>query len=132
MSAPSFSHLSAHSNRPPSSNLDHPLAVVLGWLILFTSVGIHFYALGAKSDPNLLAYDESATWRSVDLPAATASEVLFARQDFTSMQPLGAVGTIHKLSPALRTQATLSLVNAASLTSTTSMEATLVALNFGY
>lgn len=127
--------LSAVQSSSSASKLDHPLAAFLGSLTLVFVVAAHFYALGAKSDPALLAYDESASWQLVESPyystgLATASSVLFSDQDFSKLQSTDSSGTILSTSPSLPHTSHRGFGLSASPADSSGMEATLLVLNF--
>ncbi len=110
--------------------MGHPLESFFGCLILVACVGMHFYALGSKSDPALLAYDEAQTWQ---LPASmtepTASEVLFASHN-QDLRPV-ATGTLSYTPSSPLSQRAAAPV-ATFLPAPSNLEATLLTLNFGY
>lgn len=109
----------------------HPLELLLGCLILLLSVGAHYFALGSKSDPALLAYDESSSWRQPALQlAGGASEVLFASHQ--EALPMPSAGTILTTT-GFSFERPASLAVPSVLTpASSSLEATLLTLNFGY
>lgn len=118
-----------------SSKLDNPIAAFLGCLILLAVVTIHFYALGAKSDPSILAYDESASWQLGPPPhtalVASASTVLFSVQDSTSLTSSSTLGTIQSTQSVMPPLPTRGFGMATSPSTSTGLEATLLVLNFG-
>lgn len=117
------------------SRISHPIVQCLGMILLAASVFAHFYALGARSEADRVAYDESATWMNLGngmLADATATEVLFSRasKDFAATAA-PASGTIQMVTSSLEMAAnpvrTLPMLAGAD-----NLEATLVALNYGY
>jgi hypothetical protein len=132
---PSFPPLSLGSSQSSTGNsrLDNPFAAFLGSVILLAVVTVHFYALGAKSDPAVLAYDESASWLQVKSPSsplvASASAVLFSRQDFSKLQTLDT--TIHNVESTMPAMPFRGFGMGTSPSNSTGLEATLLVLNFG-
>lgn len=122
------------SNSTDDSNLDHPLAAFFGSLILVAVVTIHFYALGAKSDPSVLAYNESDSWQLPDAsPAglASASQVLFSRRDFSSLNASLGSGTILDASSTIQPAHSRGFGLGTSPSDSSGLEAALLVLNFG-
>jgi|GEM_PF-6716340 len=125
------------SSGPSASvaKLDNPLAAFLSSLVLVLVVAIHFYALGAKSDPAVLAYDESATWQLVETAPATsvasASSVLFSKQDFSKLQSGASSGTILSTDTTILPSSNRSFGLSHSPSDSFGLEATLLVLNFG-
>ena len=117
------------------SKLDHPLSALAGCILLLASVSMHFYALGAKADPALLAYDESASWQVPQAGTypvyASASEVLFAPWDFSTLQP-AVPQTIQSTAARMHPAPQPGFALGGSTASSTGMEAALLVLNFGY
>jgi hypothetical protein len=115
-----------------ASKLDNPLAAFLGSLVL---VAIHFYALGAKSDPAVLAYDESSTWQLVETApsssVASASSVLFSKQDFSNLDATASTGTILSTNTTILPNSNRSFGLSNSPSDSFGLEATLLVLNFG-
>lgn len=118
------------------SRISHPLVQGVGLLLLAASVFTHFYALGAKSEADRIVYDESATWIHLGkglLADATATEVLFSRasRGFAKSVPTQGTGTILSVTSSLEMAAnpvrTLPMLAGAD-----NLEATLLALNYGY
>jgi hypothetical protein len=133
----SFSPLSLdslHSSKG-SSKLDNPLAAFLGSLILLAVVTVHFYALGAKSDPAILAYDESASWQLIDSAQspllASASSVLFSVQDSSPKPGSSEMGTILSVQSGMPALSSRGFGMSTSPSTSTGLEATLLVLNFG-
>ncbi len=118
--------LSSRSFPPPHQ----PLEQVLGCLILVLCVSAHFFALGSKADPELLAYDESQSWQvPVDFIAPTASEVLFASKNTWQSPASRTLGMTEKPVLSLAPGTTLGApLQATAL----QFEAALVALNFRF
>jgi len=118
-----------------ASKLDNPLAAFLGSLVLVFVVAIHFYALGAKSDPAVLAYEESATWQIVETAqsssVASASSVLFSKQDFSSLDATASTGTILSTNTTIIPNSNRSFGLSNSPSNSFGLEATLLVLNFG-
>jgi hypothetical protein len=133
----SFSPLylgSPHSSTA-NSKLDNPVAAFFGSLILLGVVTIHFYALGAKSDPAILAYDESASWHLIESThtplVASASSVLFSVQHSASPQTLSELGTIQNVQSIMPALPSRGFGMSTSPSTSTGLEATLLVLNFG-
>jgi hypothetical protein len=127
-------YLSSGQSSSAPSRLDNPLAAFLGSLVLVIVVAVHFYALGAKADPALLAYDESASWQRVATsPAtlATASAVLFSDQDFSALQSTASSGTILTTSFNHPPASNRGFGMSTSPSDSFGLEATLLVLNFG-
>lgn len=133
----SFSPLSIdslHSSKG-SSKLDNPLAAFLGSLILLAVVTVHFYALGAKSDPSILAYNESDSWQLESITQSTllasASSVLFSTQE-SSPKPISSeIGTILSVQSGMPALSSRGFGMSTSPSTSTGLEATLLVLNFG-
>jgi hypothetical protein len=117
------------------SRITHPLVQVFGLLVLASCVATHFYALGARSEADGIAYNESATWKNLGkgmLADASATEVLFSRASrHFAAASLPASGTIQNLPSSLQ-QAASPNRNLPRLASPDDLEATLLALNYGY
>jgi len=116
------------------SRITHPLVQILGVLVLATSVATHFYALGARSEADGIVYDESATWIGKGMLAdATATEVLFSRasRNFATTTSAPTSGTIQMVTSSLELAASPTR-NSPMLTGAGDLEATLLALNYGY
>lgn len=128
-------YLAAGQHSASASKLDNPLAAFLGSLTLVFVVAVHFYALGAKSDPALLAYDESDSWRlaaaSPNQSLTSASSVLFSKRDHSSLRAQASGGTILSSKSDILPGSSRSFGLSASPANSTGLEATLLVLNFG-
>jgi hypothetical protein len=117
------------------SKMDHPAAAFLSCLILLAVVTVHFYALGAKSDPAILAYDESASWQLIDSAQtpllASASSVLFSVQDSSPKHVSSEMGTILSVQSGMPALSSRGFGMSTSPSTSTGLEATLLVLNFG-
>jgi hypothetical protein len=117
------------------SKLDNPLAAFLSCLILIAVVTVHFYALGAKSDPALLAYDESASWRFVESSSApilaSASGVLFDSRAVSPLKSDIGTGTIRDANAMVPSMTSRGFGMATSPSNSFGLEASLLVLNFG-
>lgn len=127
MKTSAFPRLSSPSDSQPSFR--HPLESAIGCFILLLCAGLHFYALGSKADPSILAFDESETWQLPASQEPTASEVLFAVENVWETPGKSTIGLNTKL---VSSPAASMMLGTPLQASSSKFEAALVALNFRY
>ncbi len=127
MKKSAFPRLSSPSESLPS--FSHPWESAISCLILLLCAGLHFYALGSKADPAILAFDESQTWQLPASQEPTASEVLFAAENVWKTPGSSTIGVTTKLGSS---PASGMMLGTPLHASSSKFEAALVALNFRY
>lgn len=115
------------------SHHSQPRAIekILACLILTLCISAHFFALGSKANPELLAYDESQSWPSpAHFASLSASEVLFASRNHPKQQ--AQTVTLGMADQGGSTGFGTNVIGTPLQAMPLRFEASLAALNFGY
>ncbi len=121
------------------SRIGHPLLQFLALVILIASVATHFYALGARSEADSLAYDESSSWTTITQSglvanADSATDVLFSLQNngLTAAVDAAGLDTIQSITSSMETASNPVPSTLPVRSGPDHLGATLIALNYGY